>query len=712
MRRLTAIPLTLLLLLVACTGEPPPERLGLGEREPARSTDGGAFVLPDDLQMAAALTPFAACDDYLAHVREQALEVVTPWGIGGWRGWDVGMAMEEEAAADAGGERASGDAATMAAPEPGVDYSGTNVQEAGVDEPDRVKTDGNVLYLVDDTRLRVLDITGEDPVELGSLQMRDSWDAQLLLDGDRLLVTSSTYGVLPFAGERIGDVLPHGGSVTTVTLVDVADPSTPRVLERLTVDGATVSARLVDGVARVVIRTEAGLNLPWVHPEGAGLRAERRALDANRQLVRESAAEDWIPYFVHETADGDSTERTLLACDQIARPDVFAGLGTLSVLTVDVADGGLLPDDGGVGVLAGGDTVYASAERLFVATTRWVDWESLSEREARREAERTVTEIHAFDITDPGGTRYLASGEVPGRLLNQWAMSEHAGHLRVATTVGDTSWWGGAGEPSQSLVSVLDVSDPGLPLVGQVDGLGPTERIYAVRFLGDVGYVVTFRETDPLYTIDLADPANPRATGELKITGYSAYLHPMGDDLLLGVGQDADERGMTLGMQLSLFDVSDPAAPQRLDQLTVTDGHSEVEWDHHAFLHWPATGLTVVPFQRWSWDEETHEEDSESGALAFTVSRDGGIAETGRLSHLAQLRRDFADAGGDPDLFGSTTADPDAALGGLHPGEWVWRGAINRTLVRGDRLLTISRAGVATHDLDTLQDLGWHRFGA
>lgn len=710
MRRLTAVPLTLLIALTACTSAPTEDPLAERDREPALSTAGGAFTLPDDLQLAAALTPFTACDEYLEHVKEHALEIVTPWGIGGMGGWHRGWDAEDteddsdRAAADsAGAEPASGDAG-------GGDFSTTNVQEVGVDEPDRVKTDGDVLYLVDEARLRVVDITGDDPVELGSLAMRDAYDARLLLDGDRLLVTSSAYGILPFAGERIADAMPYGGEITTVTLVDVSDPSSPEVVERLTVDGATVSARLVDGVARVVVRTTAGLNLPWEHPGAGGLRAERRALEANRDLIRASHAEDWLPYFIHETADGDTTERTLLACDQVARPEPFAGLGTLSVLTVDVGDGSLLPDAGGVGILAGGDTVYASTEKLFVATTRWVDWESLSDRDRRDQAEQTTSEIHAFDITDPDGTSYLGSGAVPGHLLNQWAMSEHAGHLRVATTVGDA--WSDGGDPSESLVTVLDLGDPALPVVGQVDGLGVTERIYAVRFMGDVGYVVTFRETDPLYTLDLADPTAPRATGELKINGYSAYLHPIGDDLLIGVGQDAEDDGRTIGLQVSLFDVADPADPQRLDQLTIEDGYSEVEYDHHAFLHWPATGLTVLPYQRWSWDEESEKDDHEVGALAFTASRADGIVEEARLSHLPQLRRDYEALGGDPDEVGSSGGETSATLGGIAPGEWTWRATISRSMVRGERVLTISGAGIATYDLDTLEAVGWYRFGS
>ncbi len=167
--------------------------------------------------------------------------------------------------------------------------------------------------------------------------------------------------------------------------------------------------------------------------------------------------------------------------------------------------------------------------------------------------------------------------------------------------------------------------------LGQVGGLGKGEQIHAVRFLGDTGYVVTFRQVDPLYTLDLSDPAKPRAVGELKIRGYSAYLHPLEPGLLLGVGQDASERGATLGTQVSLFDVSDPARPSRLHQWTVPGGSSsEAEWDHHAFLWWAPSKLAVLPVESWQ------RRASFAGAVGLSVDRSGGIAEAGRVESRAR----------------------------------------------------------------------------
>jgi uncharacterized secreted protein with C-terminal beta-propeller domain len=209
-----------------------------------------------------------------------------------------------------------------------------------------------------------------------------------------------------------------------------------------------------------------------------------------------------------------------------------------------------------------------------------------------------------------------------------------------------------------------------------VGGLGRGERIYSVRFIDDAGYVVTFRQVDPLYTVDLSRPTAPHVLGELKIRGYSAYLHPAGRDQLIGVGQDATDQGRTLGTQLSLFDVSDLANPRRLHQRTVAPGSSSTaEFDHHAFLWWAPSGLAVLPVTIYP----TAPGDGSvfTGAVGFRIARDTGIAEAGRIAH---------------------------GTGGSAP-------PIDRTIVIGDRLYTVSRMGVGVSDLGTLGGLAFVPFG-
>ena len=228
--------------------------------------------------------------------------------------------------------------------------------------------------------------------------------------------------------------------------------------------------------------------------------------------------------------------------------------------------------------------MYASPNVIYLATQQWQDWNAVPEFRRDDVVEMVTTTIHRFDATDPLSVEYTGSGEVAGWLYSQWAMSEHDGVLRVASTT-QSPFWGFRQASSQSLVTVLEPREGSLEAIGVVSGLGIDEQIYAVRFVGDAGYVVTFRQTDPLYVIDLSEPSAPRVAGELKIPGYSAYLHPIGDSLLVGVGQDADLNGQVKGTQVAVFDVSDPFNPRQVDKLTLPGAYSQAEWDHHAFLY-------------------------------------------------------------------------------------------------------------------------------
>lgn len=630
--------------------------------------EGEVTDSPASLRAASDLRGFGDCEELLSVLKERALEQVGPRGLGGGAGGGPVAEPVAEAPTDGGGDEGSPGGDT---PRSGPDFSDTNVQESGVDEPDVVKTDGARLLTVTGGVLRDIDVTGSSPVLRRSRDLGPGWGHALLLRDQRALVTSSEWE------ERATAVL---------RLVDVA---TLRDTSTLQVDGDILSARMVDGVARVVVRSEPD-RLDFSEPERWDEAAFAEATARNRRVVEDSTIEDWLP-----RVRVGGAERPLLDCADVSHPPEFAGLGTLSVITVDL-DAGAFITEGSSGVLAGGETVYASPTGLYVVTTRWDVWTPTGEPE-----DGVASEVHTFDIAGRGAARYLASGEVPGWTLNQFSLSEHEGHLRVATTSSPT-WWGGT-EDSESQVTVLRREGDRLLAVGSVGGLGRGERIYAVRFLGDAGYVVTFRETDPLYTLDLSQPTAPRVTGELKIAGYSAYLHPAGEDLLIGVGQDATEEGRRLGTQLSLFDVSDPTAPRRLHRTTVEGGSSEVEYDHRAFLYWPATGLVMLPIQRWSWDEETQTEERFIGAIGWRMTTTSGFEEVGRLTH----DDGSSSGGGDPAPAQETSSEEPAADEPL--GEWR-DPAIRRSIVIRDALYTLSDHGVMTSDLRTLDERAWLGF--
>ena len=189
----------------------------------------------------------------------------------------------------------------------------------------------------------------------------------------------------------------------------------------------------------------------------------------------------------------------------------------------------------------------------------------------------------------------LHSGAVAGDVRDQFSFSEYDGHLRVITTTGE-SW----DESSETFVRVLREGDGELREVGSVGDMGNGEAVQSVRMIGDVGYVVTFRQVDPFYTLDLSDPENPKVVGELKIPGFSSYLHPIGNGRVLGVGSDGTDDGFITGSKVSIFDVSDPADPQEVAIWSAPDGWTDVGWDHRSFLWWEAEQLAVVPVQIWS----------------------------------------------------------------------------------------------------------------
>jgi uncharacterized secreted protein with C-terminal beta-propeller domain len=469
-----------------------------------------------------------------------------------------------------------GEAPQTAAPAPtadavaGTDYSTTNNQEVGVDEPDIVKTDGNTLFTVAGDTVYAIAAHGDARI-LGSLKLGD-YGGQLFLRGHRLVAITQKGYLYPLA-LRVAAPLPYPGvAKTQLTEIDVSDPSNLKVLRTLAFDGSFADARQNGGTIRVVVNSQ---------PQ----------------------APRWLPrsHFVSNVT-GKRRTRNFVPCNRVSRPPVFSGLGMLSIVTLNL-DKGLWQEDSD-GVMTDAQTVYGSTKHLFVATQRWIT----PDTPAADLPQSATTLISRFDVSDPDSTTYEGSGSVPGYLLNQYSLSEQDGDLRAATTT-EPIWFNGAQAlPSQSMVTVL--RGPALTKVGQVSGLGHGQRIYSVRFIGDVGYVVTFRQIDPLYVIDLSDPANPRVRGQLELPGYSAYLHPVGSGRLLGIG----------GGQASLFDVSDPAAPKLLDRMDT--GFSQVDYDPHAFLWWPARKLALLPAQ--------------NGIVGLRVA--SGLAKAGTIDHAAAQR--------------------------------------------------------------------------
>jgi Beta propeller domain len=591
------------------------------------------------------LVPFAGCPSFGAYMEAHAAPLVRRYAP------VVGIA----AGAQPGAVTGSKDA--------GVAYSGTNVQEEGVDEPDTVKTDGRTLYVTTAGRISAVDVRSGKPALLGSLKLDTGVAYELLLHGDRLLALSRQV-VVPLPGPTAGTapILPRP-IASSVTEIDVSRPAHMQVVRTMQLDGEYLTARLVGSVVRIVSASAPLTLLPLV-PSVGGDAAKAGA--QNRDTVRSVAPTRWLPRYTVRNAKGSVTHRGyLVQCRHVLRAPSFSGLGLTTVLTVDL-DRGLQPVDSDA-LAADARTVYASPTHLYIATSE----------PARVGPRGPVTPdgtwLHEFDVSSPTETRYRASGHVAGVLLDQWSLSERDDVLRVASTALPVST-GGAQTQSETSVTTLAERNGALVPLGRVGGLGKGERVYAVRFVGDVGYVVTFRQIDPLYTVDLSDPRRPAVRGELELRGYSAYLHPVGNGLLLGIGQDATKDGATVGTLASLFDVSDPARPKRLDSFTLARSRSQAEYDHHAFLWWAPSQLAVIPV-------ETYLDQPFVGALALNVRR-SGIREVGQIAHPSRPGVEPVGSPGTP---------------------------ISRSVVVGDTLYTVSVAGVKGSSLATLAGRGFVR---
>lgn len=635
------------------------------------------------------LVAYDGCADLLDGLRRATADKVGPYGL--TDGGPPMFALPEGDTAQRKGPQAAqapGEAAGGGAGAPPA-HSTTNSHEAAADEPDLVKTDGRRIVTLADGRLRVIDPATRKVAHTLDLPGDSGFGpggggGQLLLSGDRVLVVSQRPMMMPYPrptvpGAESSSKPARPEPMTRLTLVDIS--AAPKVVGTMTTEAGYMDARQSGATVRVVMQSRPRIDFPGRgggripggsgtsdgrtgdgptsdRPTGGGPADDKKATEANRAAVLKAPLDAWLPAYRVDGANGGPGKTYKPPCDQVSRPASYTGSSMLSVLTFDLGQG--LGDPRAIAVTADGSTVYGNGKSLYVTGTAPRPF--TPGRTARPPEQRT--DVYKFDVGGGGRPRYVAAGSVKGDLLNQYSMSEHQGYLRLATTTSRPD--DPNGRSSQSSVYVLGQRGDRLNEVGRVDGLGRGERIYSVRFIGATAYVVTFRQVDPLYMIDLTTPHRPRRTGELKITGYSAYLHPTRDGKLLGVGRDADTSGRTRGLQVSLFDVSGEK-PRKVASHRLPDASSQAEFEPHAFLYWPPTGLTVMPVQRPG--------GSGSDALILKVTGTS-IDEAGTVRH---------------------------------PGESYDTG-VRRSLVIGDALWTISDDGARATDAATLKNTAWLPF--
>ncbi|HIZ19274.1 MAG TPA: beta-propeller domain-containing protein [Firmicutes bacterium] len=442
---------------------------------------------------------------------------------------------------------ADGSSGSASAEAGGVqNYSDTNTQVDGVDEADVTKTDGAYIYTLSGGRLHIVRADGaalETAAELDYSQGNAMPRAlEFYIKGDRLVLLCRTYGGMTEGQESSWD-----GTVTWAAVYDIADRTSPTLLGVQGQAGDYLSSRLVGNT--LYLATSQSL------PEKA----------------EKGDKATYVPTLY--TQDGAAA----MAEEDLCIPPIPAGRQYTVLTAVD-----LLSPQGHTSakaVLGGGDNLYANTQNLFLAVPRTV----------REEGGQvyTATDLLRFSL-DGGEIQLQASGTVPGTLINQFAMDEYEGIFRVVTTQSggtETVSGGIASYVVGDTVNNLYTLNQSLQIVGKLEGLAKGERVYSVRFNGEVGYFVTFRQVDPLFTVDLEDPANPQVLSALKIPGFSDYLHPYAPGLLLGFGQQADPyTGATQGLKLAMFDVSDPADVTERHSLPLKEDWSEASQNHKAIL--------------------------------------------------------------------------------------------------------------------------------
>ena len=524
--------------------------------------------------MTGSLDSGKSCAELLEWYRDEGVKLVGPYGWGSsiYAAQDMATGVRDAGPADFNGlnvaPRAAGTltGATSSA-------TGTNVQEAGVDEPDVVKTDGSTLVRVQDDRLTTYDVSSGEPRRLISVRLEDITDASLLLAGDRVIALGAD------------DASANTTGRTRMILVDLSDPTAPEILETRVFSSALVSASQHGDTIRLVLSQ--GLpELDFTQPRR--WRSEKSALERNQEVVRESTLEDWLPM----VSGSETDEEALVNCGDVAIPDDDSGLGTLAVVGFDADESSTWSVSA---VATDSRTAYTSAERLYLATEAggwWGGWGVDCCWEGNRPMVSEpdgVTRLHQFEL-DGIAAQYQASGEVEGRVADRWSMDEADGVLRVA--VGPTNATG-----NFNSVVLLKAEGEGLVEVGRVDKLGVNETIQSMRWFDTLAVMVTFRQIDPLYAIDLSDPEVPRLLGKLKIPGFSDYLHPIGPERIIGMGVNASLNGRTRGAQAGLFNLADVTNPRRVSTVEYgprTEALAGADPRQFTWLPDQRTALTVI----------------------------------------------------------------------------------------------------------------------
>jgi uncharacterized secreted protein with C-terminal beta-propeller domain len=497
-------------------------------------------------------------------------------------------------------------------------YTTTNIQVEGVDEADLVKTDGSYLYVASGTTVSVI---RAGPLGATALVAKLKFDGTVI----GLFIAQDRLVVLETSQRTVNNPYAWYSPVVNFMLYDDTNASAPVLLKTVSLNGTYIDSRLAGGFVYAVVQQPS-----YVYVSGA-----------NSTFIAPSVT------------DGSTTTK-ISPADVYYSPSSTSSYGQYTIiLSLSIADGSHTQE----AVMTGwGSTVYASNSNIYLA---FPDFYAYPLMGVLRQATGVAigapmfwrgfggnTTIFRVAMTESGQTQVQAEGMIPGTVLNQFSIDEYNGYLRVATT----SYRQLANQSSVQVNNVY-VLDQSMKVVGAVENMAPTERIYSVRFLGDIGYVVTFERIDPLFAISFSDPTHPTILSSLELTGFSDYLHPIGSDFLLGVGKETmpapREQGFVfyLGVKLTLFHVSSDGGSTVVSSMTIGDRGSEtpVSSDHHAFVYDAQNGIVSFPILVAKADNATsgggmfppYGSPVYQGAFFFNVSQTG-IKLIGRVTQVPE----------------------------------------------------------------------------
>lgn len=521
------------------------------------------------------------------------------------------------------------------------DFTKTNTQVAGVDEPDMMKTDGKFIYSLSGENVHIVKSwPANDLRKIATIPVNGAPESLFLTEDQKLVLAYHPRSVLREEFKSNYSPWYYDWSlvdrmVTTLAIYDVKNPAAPVLLKNYSFRGNYHDMRRQGDNIRLI-----STNYWQQFPEGVqpyinaydneGRKLSEReflrrfnSVQANNDaIIAQMDFKKWVKsqyrsYHLESKAlTDDLIDKDSYDCRSIYGAAAMSSQGLTTVTSVNLASGSI--DQ--AALLANTSLIYNSEESLYLAFDHSYWWWGFM----GQEAPKTFIHKFQFDRTEGSKLIYKASGSLGGRLNDQFSMDEFEGNLRVAITdsfsealpsTDDSE----SGQSSMSVerwttvsrVLVMAEADKKLEIIGQTPDLAKGERIYSARFNGKKAYVVTFRQTDPLFTLDMSDPKNPKVLGELKVNGFSTYIHLMDENHLLTVGQDADpQTGRALGLKITVFDVTDPSKPTELHTKILAQGNeqswSQASYNHHAFTYFPSRGLLALPIsgyrQTWSGD--------------------------------------------------------------------------------------------------------------